>query len=128
MSRTAYVGEVFQLVYDTDGTQAGLTDMEFAVYLPDGTLDANGPFAATELGSTGVYRAAFTPALAGDHVAVASSATSSPAIANKAGSFRVEAHSPADIGGAGFDSATDSMEAIRDGLTSLGATAQGRVI
>jgi len=129
MSRTAYLNKVYQLGYDTDGRQTGLTDLQFVVYLPDDTVDANGPFVATELGATGVYRAAYTPTVAGDHVAVASSATSSPAIANKAGTFRVEAHSPADIGGAGFDPATDSMEAIRDALTSVGASsANGRVI
>lgn len=128
MSRTAYLNEVYQLVYDTDGTQTGLTDLEFVVYLPNGTLDTAGPFAATELGSTGVYRAAYTPANAGDHVAVASSATSSPAITNKAGTFRVEEFSSSDIAGASFDPATDSLEATRDALTSLGATAQGRVI
>lgn len=129
MARTAYVGEVFQLVYDTEGTQAGLTDLEFAVYLPSGVLDAGGPFTATELGATGVYRAAYTPAAAGDHVAVASSALSSPVIADKAGTFRAEANSSADLGGATFDPTTDSQEAIRNALTSLGAVgANGRVI
>jgi len=128
MSRQAFKDEVFQLVYDTDGTQSGLTDLEFAVYKPDGTVDAGGPYAATELGTTGVYRAAYTPTNVGDHVAVASSATSSPAIANKAGTFRVEEFSPADLAGATYDPATDSQESLRDALTALGATANGRVI
>ncbi len=129
MARTAYADEVYQLVYDTEGTQTGLTDLEFVVYLPNGAVDAGGPFAATELGSTGVYRAAYTPTVVGDHVAVASSAASSPAIADKAGTFRVEAHSPADIGGPGYDPATDSLEGLRDALTSMGAaSANGRVI
>lgn len=124
-----FVGEVSRLTYDTDGTQTGLTDLEFDVYLPNGTADAGNPFAASEIASTGVYAANYTPTVKGDHILIASSATSSPVIANKAGMLQVEEHSSADLAGATFDPSTDSQEAIRDALTTLGAaSANGRVL
>jgi len=134
MALQGYQNKPVDLVYDTEGTQSGLTDLRFDIYDPNGVHDPLLDFViATEVGNTGVYKATFTPALTGTYVVIASSALSSPAIADKGGTVTVYAHDETATAGAGFVSATDSLEAISNAIAGVAAaqgapTARGRVI
>jgi len=134
MALIGYQNKPVDLVYDTEGTQSGLTDLRFDVFDPAGNNDPLVDFVvATEVGNSGVYKATFTPASTGTYIVLASSATSSPVIDNKAGTVTVLAHDEGAIAGAGFVSATDSLEAMSNQLVNIansqGApSARGRVI
>jgi len=75
----------------------------------------------TEVGNTGIYKGAFTPTQVGTYVVVVSSVSSSPAIADKAGIVEVVNYNETDLAGAGFISATDSQEAIRNAIDTVAA-------
>jgi len=134
MALTAFQNKSADLVYDTEGTQSGVTDLRFDIYDPAGAHDPLVDFVtATEVGNSGVYKASFTPTLVGTYVVLASSALSSPLIDNKAGTVTVRAHDENAIAGAGFVSATDSLEAMSNQLVTIAASqgapsARGRVI
>lgn len=134
MALVGYQNKPVDLVYDTEGTQSGLTDLRFDIYDPTGAHDPLVNFVtATEIGATGVYKATFTPTMAGTYVVLASSALSNPAIVDKAGTVEVRLHDETAIAGAGFVTATDSLEAISNAIAGVAAAqgapaARGRVI
>lgn len=119
MAKIWYKDKVMKVAYDTQGTQTGLTDLLATVYNPANTEITGSPFTMTEIGTTGVYNASFTPDTVWEYTVLVSSALSSPAISNKAGTLQVLE----DIMGATYNAATDSLEAIRD----LGDTMDGKL-
>jgi len=119
MSRNAVINDVFEVVYDTEGTQSGLVDLTISAYDPTGTNVPANDFVLTEVGTTGVYTAPWTPTVTGVHVLIANSAASNPAIADKAMAIDVLSYAQADIVGAGFVSSTDSNEALSNKLDSV---------
>jgi len=134
MALVGFQNAPVELVYDTEGTQSGLTDLRFDIYNPLGAHDPLVDFViGTEVGATGVYKAPFTPTLAGTYIVIASSALSNPLIKDKAGTVDVRVHDEAAIAGAGFLTSTDSLEAISNAVAGVAAaqgapSARGRVI
>lgn len=167
MALVGYIGSATEVVYDTEGTQSGLTDLTAKIFNPSntsGTPDFS--VVLTEIGATGIYRGSFTPTLAGSHVVCVGSVLSSPVIDDKGGRIFVAANSEADviaavssaetnlntaistaetniitntdneiaaIAGAGFNSATDSLEGIRNEIDSISTVvgtpgARGKVL
>lgn len=129
MAREGIKDQPYTLVYETDSDQTGLTDVLFTVFDPTDTQVAGSPFTGSELASTAVYKAVFTPDQTGTYVVLVNSASSSPSIVNKAGAIEVVE----DLRGATYDSSTDSLEAIRDrvedAVNSSGSpTAGGRLV
>jgi len=134
MALEGYLNVPVDLVYDTEGTQSGLTDLRFDLYDPTGAHDPLVDFViASEVGATGVYKASFTPTVEGSYIVIASSSASSPSIQDKAGVVEVKKHSQSDVVGAGFVPATDSLESLSNAISAVAAnqnapSARGRVI
>jgi len=134
MALEGYINTPVDLVYDTEGTQSGLTDLRFDIYDPTGAHNPLVDFVTgTEVGATGVYKATFTPTLEGSYIVIASSALSNPIIKDKAGVVEVKKHAQADVLGAGFLPTTDSLEQISNAVAAVAAnqnapSARGRVI
>lgn len=139
----AYLNTPKEIVYDTEGTQSGLTTLHAVLYRPDGTLvgpsdpvvgtDANGQIPLTEIGTTGVYKGTFTPNVQGTWVVVVSDPNANPIIDNKAGTVEVLQFSQQDLAGTAYNPTTDSQQAIRAAVDSVAAavnapTARGRVL
>lgn len=121
MAIKGYVGEATVVAYDTEGTQSGLTDVVAEIFAPSnftGTPD----FTVTlnEIGATGVYKNTFTPAVAGTHVVIVSSVSSSPAIADKAGSYIIGEKSNKDL--------SDELAAAQTAITTAISTAETNII
>jgi len=119
MSRSAVINKIFEVVYDTEGTQSGLVDLTISAYDPAGNNVPASDFVLTEVGTTGVYTGVWTPTVTGVHVLIANSAASNPVIADKALAVTVLSYAQADILGVGFVSATDSNEALSLKLDSV---------
>lgn len=115
MSIKGYVGESTIVAYDTEGTQSGLTDLIAEIFAP-GNVSGTPDFTITlaEVGSTGVYKSTFTPALAGAHIVIVNSASSSPVIADKAGSYVIEDNSNKDV----LDAVTASQTAVTNAIST----------
>lgn len=72
--RNGYVGKAYQIIVDTPNKQSGLTDVQFTIFNAGGVVVTGSPFSATEIASSGVYTASWTPTVAGDYVIEVSSA------------------------------------------------------
>jgi len=125
MSLEAYVGKSFEIVYDTDGTQSGLTDLTVIWY---DNLGAHNPatdfVVLSEIGTSGIYKGLFTPTAEGTWVLVAGSVTSNPIIEDKALNLKVKKYDEDDTAGFGFVSNTDSLSAISSKVDAV-LSAQG---
>lgn len=66
--RTGIAGQTYPIIVDTPDKITGLTDVSFSVFDTLGNAVAGSPFAAAEIGNTGVYTASWTPAASGDYV------------------------------------------------------------
>jgi len=119
MSRNAVINDIFEVVFDSEGTQTGLLDLTISAYDPAATNIPANDFVLTEIGTTGVYTGNWTPTVTGVHVLIANSVASNPPIADKAMAVNVLAYAQADIVGIGFVSATDSNEALSNKLDSV---------
>jgi len=117
--REGYINVPFEVVYDTEGTQVGLTDLTVSVYDPANNNNPANDFILTEIGTTGVYKGTFTPTVVGVHTIIVNSAASNPIIQDKASTVNVNQFGQSDLSGAGFISSTDSQEAISNKLDSV---------
>jgi len=125
MALEGYVGKPFEIVYDTDGTQSGLTDLTAIWYDNTGVHNPVTDFVVlSEIGTSGIYKGTFTPTAEGTWILSASSASSNPAIANKAMNLKVKKYSEDETAGFGFVANTDSLAAISAKVDSVLA-AQG---
>jgi len=123
----------YEIVYDTDGTQTGLVDLRVDYYDPANVHDPLVNFVVlTEIGTTGIYKGAFTPTILGEWTLVAGSVASNPPIANKAGRIECVNYDETDMAGTTYNPVTDSQEAIRaavDGVAaSIAASSRGGLL
>jgi len=95
MGQKAAINEAETVVLVTDPVQSGLTDVEMIVTDSAGASGAAIPL--VEDGSTGQYRADFTPVVLGAHVVQVTSASSDPAIGRQFKLYDVEQYSSSDI-------------------------------
>lgn len=116
MSYEAFVGETFDIHVESATT--GLADIEIAVTKPDGSAIAN--LATTEIGSSKVYKGTLTPADEGTYVLQIISPTDTT-IAGRKKPLISKPVSKFDLGGSGFNSATDSLAVLSDKLDNITA-------
>jgi len=117
------INTVYEIVYDTDGTQTGLVDLRVDYYDPANAHDPLVDFVVlSEVGATGVYKGTVTPSALGEWTLIAGSASSNPPIANKAGRIECVRYDETDMAGATFDPLTDSNESIRNAVDGVAAT------
>ena len=93
--RVGYNNEPYQIIVDTPNKLTGLTDVVFTIFNSGGTVVTGSPFAATEIASSGVYTASWTPTAAGDYVIEVSSVSES--ISEVSGAVRIEENSNTDV-------------------------------
>jgi hypothetical protein len=94
--RVGYLNEAYAIIVDTPGKITGLTDVEFAVInAATGTPVSGSPLSATEIGSTGTYRASWTPTVVGGYLIEVSSAAQG--VSDVSGVVRVEEKSATDV-------------------------------
>lgn len=109
----AFLNETITLAVEANAT--GLTDVTLAVTAPSG---ASSTLSATEVGTTKVYTYDFAPTELGTYVIKIVSPTDT-AIDGKPRLVTVQELSREDLGGATYDPATDSLEAISNKVDSL---------
>ena len=93
--RNGYVNEAYQIIVDTPNKLTGLTDVKFTIYNVGGTSVSGSPFSATEIASSGVYTASWTPTVAGDYIIEVSSVSQS--ISEVSSALRIEEKSITDV-------------------------------
>ena len=103
-----YTGQPYDLIVDTPNTLTGLTDVTFAVFTIAGAPVPGSPFAASEIGTTGVYTATWpSPPAAGSYLVEVSAP--SVGAANVSDTVRI------------LDNSNDDLDATIAGLENLSA-------
>lgn len=110
MAYKGFVGEVSTLTIESATT--GLTDIEINITDPAGTVVVPDT-ATTEIGTSKVYSATYTPTLEGTYVLKIISPTDTT-INNRRTTLQVKPVSKFDLAGTGYDSATDSLKILSD--------------
>ena len=121
MSKDAYVGEAATLSVRSAAT--GLTDIELIITKPDGT-DIAANMALTEIGTKKIYNGELITVEEGAYYATIVSPTDT-SIDGKILQINSKPVSKLDLGGTGFNSATDSIKIISDNVKLLQNTVGG---
>jgi len=111
-----YINTPKDIIFDTAGTQVGITDLYFAYYDPAGNNTPSTDVLMKEVGTTGLYQGQFIPTSLGLWVVVISSVSAH--ISNKSGVVDVQ-NTPVDLAGINYNSSTSSNTAISNAITNL---------